>query len=149
MIITNIINVRVATLCCNAATSNHVEVYKNNVVSAITQFVYTPIGSVSFVIGDDTVHVGEGQIVDFSQYMGQEFAATASSTGAFCISINPIGNNVLDLVNFNHGNYTVNPLAETQYLVCLKGTIVSGTSTIKEFMFAKLPSNRDTYFSVG
>ncbi len=148
MIFNKNIDVKIANLCCIAATSGHVETFKNTGTGIVTQFVYVIDGGGNLTMNDTLIPSPKGSIVDLTPYKDQPVSGVALENGIIWIGINPKDNVWLEYKTFEPGSYSLNALDKDQYLVCLKGQINVGTAVIKETMFSKLPLNKDISFTL-
>ena len=148
MIFNKMVDVKLATLCCVAASPGQTQTWPNTGDGGVTQMVYIVHGSGDLNPPNTTINTVKGDVVDLSPYANIPLPGVTGPNGIFWIGINPKTSAMLNIETCAPGQYTANPLSLEKYLVCLTGNITVNTTSISELKFAKLPLNIDTTFTI-
>jgi hypothetical protein len=141
MILTKVVDIGIANLCCASASAGHDETFRNSGDGAATQLIYLLYGVcyAKCAALDSTIAMVPGQIVDLSSIMGFPIEGRAEQESMW-VSINPKPKSKRFDYRLLESGASISHTgdSEEQYLVSLVGSIHANEKTIPEHKFARI-----------
>lgn len=147
MMVSKVIDIEIANICCAAATPGHTEVFSNTGEGVAIQFAYVAHGGaqgVSTATGDKVVFA-EGTLFNLSHMMHAPLEVTLFENPSVWAAVNPkLRGRLLDL-QLVRDEEVLDVPAKTvdHYVFSVIGQLSVGDSTIPELKFARVAPGLD------